>query len=116
MKRAKVKRHNRYTLYMTDEERDRLNLIARWYDTTVAGALRQLIDREACLMTVRPIVVADVDVELYDTIERYAALVTAGYGLGRVVAFSPHPEGSSGFIPRDRLCINATHWANGGSP
>jgi len=52
----------------------------------------------------------------YDTIERYAALVAGGYGLGRVVAFSPHPEGSSGFIPRDRLCINATYWANGGSP
>jgi len=52
----------------------------------------------------------------YDTIERYAALVAGSYGLGRVVAFSPHPEGSSGFIPRDRLCINATYWANGGSP
>ena len=52
----------------------------------------------------------------YDTIERYAALVAGGYGLGRVVAFSPHPEGSSGFTPRDRLCINATYWANGGSP
>jgi len=52
----------------------------------------------------------------YDTIERYAALVAGGYGLGRVVAFSPHPEGSSGFIPRDQLCINATYWANGGSP
>ena len=52
----------------------------------------------------------------YDTIERYAALVGAGYGYGRVVAFSPHPEGSSGFVPRDRLCIQATNWAVGGLP
>ena len=52
----------------------------------------------------------------YDTIGRYAALVAGHYGLGRVVVFSPHPEGSSGFIPRDVLCINATNWAIGGMP
>lgn len=52
----------------------------------------------------------------YDTIERYAALIAQSYGLGRVVAFSPHPEGSSGFTPRDRLCINANNWAIQGLP
>ena len=31
-------------------------------------------------MTVRPIVVADVDVELYDTIERYVRFLTAIFG------------------------------------
>jgi hypothetical protein len=52
----------------------------------------------------------------YDTIGRFAALVATRYGAGRVVAFSPHPEGSSGFVPRDRLCIHAIHWAIGGVP
>ena len=52
----------------------------------------------------------------YDTIERYAALVAQSYGFGRVVAFSPHPEGSSGFTPRDRLCVNANNWAIQGLP
>ena len=52
----------------------------------------------------------------YDSIDRFAALVAGRYGWGRVVAFSPHPEGSSGFEPRDRLCIHATRWAIGGVP
>jgi len=52
----------------------------------------------------------------YDKIDRYAALVAARYGFGRVVAFSPHPEGSSDFVPRDRLCIHATNWTIGGLP
>lgn len=52
----------------------------------------------------------------YDTVERFAALVAADFGLGRVVAFSPHPEGSSGLDPCDRLCIQATRWAAGGLP
>jgi hypothetical protein len=52
----------------------------------------------------------------YDTIERYAALVASDCGLGRVVAFSPHPEGSQGFDSCDRLCISATLWATGGLP
>ena len=52
----------------------------------------------------------------YDTVERFAALVAADFGLGRAVAFSPHPEGSSGLDPRDRLCIQATRWAIGGLP
>lgn len=52
----------------------------------------------------------------YDTVERYAALAAANYGLGRVVVFSPHPEGSSDFIPRDRLCISAMYWILGGMP
>jgi hypothetical protein len=52
----------------------------------------------------------------YDTIGRYAGLAAANYGLGRAVAFSPHPEGSSDFVPRDRLCINAMYWIIGGTP
>jgi len=52
----------------------------------------------------------------YDTIERYAALVAQDYGYGRVVAFSPHPEGGGGLDPRDRLCINALSWTIGGLP
>lgn len=52
----------------------------------------------------------------YDTVERYAALVAGHYGLGRVVVFSPHPEGSSGLDPCDRLCITATLWAIEGLP
>jgi len=52
----------------------------------------------------------------YDTIERYAALVAQDYGYGRVVAFSPHPEGSSGLDGRDQLCINGLHWIMRGLP
>ncbi|MBI3946657.1 MAG: hypothetical protein HY321_12110 [Armatimonadetes bacterium] len=46
----------------------------------------------------------------YDNIERHAALVAQEYGYGRTVAYSPHPEGGSGFDPRDHLCVNALDW------
>jgi hypothetical protein len=52
----------------------------------------------------------------YDTSDRYAALVAAPLGFGRVVAFSPHPEGSAGLEPCDRLCISGTLWAIEGLP
>ncbi|NOZ21553.1 MAG: hypothetical protein GXP25_10750 [Planctomycetes bacterium] len=52
----------------------------------------------------------------YDKVDRYAALIAEQVGRGRVVAFSPHPEGSSGFIPRDCLSISALDWAMTGLP
>ncbi len=52
----------------------------------------------------------------YDKVGHYAALAAEEYGRGRVVAFSPHPEGSGNFIPRDVLCVNALDWAMGGLP
>lgn len=52
----------------------------------------------------------------YDKVDRYAALVAEQYGRGRVVAFSPHPEGSSDLVPGDLLCINALNWAMTGLP
>ena len=52
----------------------------------------------------------------YDKVERYAALAAANFGLGRSVAFGPHPEGSRDFVPRDRLCVNAMNWTVRGTP
>ncbi|MEW6357633.1 MAG: hypothetical protein AB1696_14980 [Planctomycetota bacterium] len=52
----------------------------------------------------------------YDKVDRYVALVAEQVGRGRVVAFSPHPEGSSDFVPRDCLCIQALNWAMMGLP
>jgi hypothetical protein len=46
----------------------------------------------------------------YDRQSVCAAVVTANYGLGRVVASSPHPESGSEFNGNDRLCIAAMLW------
>lgn len=46
----------------------------------------------------------------YDKQNVCAAVVAANYGLGRVVASSPHPESGSNFDANDRLCIAAMQW------
>ncbi|WP_395739119.1 hypothetical protein [Prosthecobacter sp.] len=46
----------------------------------------------------------------YDRQNICAAVVTANYGLGRVVASSPHPESGSEYNANDRLCIAAMLW------
>ena len=46
----------------------------------------------------------------YDRQNVCAAVVTANYGLGRVVASSPHPESGSEFNANDRLCIASMLW------
>ncbi len=46
----------------------------------------------------------------YDRQNVSAAVVAAHYGLGRVVASSPHPESGSNFDANDRLCIAAMRW------
>lgn len=46
----------------------------------------------------------------YDRQNVCAAVVTANYGLGRVVASSPHPESGSEYNANDRLCVAALFW------
>lgn len=46
----------------------------------------------------------------YDDQKICAAVMTARYGLGRVVVSSPHPEGDQSYSPTDRLCIELTRW------
>lgn len=46
----------------------------------------------------------------YDDQKICAAVITAHYGLGRVVVSSPHPEGDQSYSPTDRLCIELTRW------